>query len=105
MTHVDKPVDTEDGAPLELHSALHDTTGEQDSLREVIVARECELRETLETLRKMQIILDSIRERCNQLEGELVGVKAALEKKKVKKIWREICELQLSHEDVLGQNY
>jgi len=58
MTHVDKLVDTEDRAPLELCSALHDMTGKQGSLREVVTARKCELRETLETLREMHIVLD-----------------------------------------------
>ena len=79
MTHVIDSAETENGAP---RSVLNDRNEKQGCWQEALVARELELREMRERLCETQQALDDANERYQQLEGELVGVKAALEKEK-----------------------
>ena len=108
ITHVSEPTGSESGAPQEImRSALRDTVGDDDQseLQKALQAREQELHETRERLHEAEQALDDATKRCQQLEGELVGAKAAVEKekRKVKKIWREKCEMQLFNEDALDE--
>ena len=59
--------------------------------------------EAREALHQAQETLQNEQQRGRQHEAKLGEVKAALEKEKrrVKRIWREKCDLQLSHEDAM----
>lgn len=52
-------------------------------------------------LHQVRETLDTERQRWRQWEAELSELKAALEKekRKIKRIWQEKCDLQLAHED------
>ena len=89
----------------EVRSALRDTGGKLVELKRSLEAQGQELRTTLERLRSTEEALDAERRRCQQRNTELDEARTALEKekRKVKRIWREKCEQQLSHEDAIDE--
>ena len=104
MTHVSQPVDDEgDDPPGESSSVLRSKDSELATLRESLEAQNRELIEAREALHRAQETLQNEQQRGRQREAELGEAKAALEreKRRVKKIWREKCDLQLSHEDAM----
>ena len=99
-----QPVDTGGEDPSdESSSALHVKESELVALKRAFDAQNQELHETREKLRETQETLDNEKRRWQQQGDELSEAKATLEKekRKVRRIWREKCELQLSHEDVI----
>ena len=97
-----QPGDAEGDNPLsESSSALRSNDSELATLREALEDQNRELLEACEMLHQVQETLESERQRWWQREAELSDSKAALEKekRKVKKIWREKCDLQLAHKD------
>ena len=102
VTHVSQPVDTRGEDPLDkLSSALRVKGSELAALRETVDAQERELQETYERLRQVQEDLDNERHSRQQQSEELRESEVTLEKekRKVKRIWQDKCEIQLSHED------
>jgi len=79
MTHMIEPAEMDS---VQMCSVLHDTVG--DNEQGEVQKCEQELNEMREKLRKAQEALDDAMKRCQQLEGELVGAKAAVEKEKRK---------------------
>ena len=103
-THVSQPVDTErDDPPGESNSALRSKDSKLTTLRESLEAQNQELIEGREALHQAQETLQNEQQRGRQQEAELGESKAVLEKEKrrVTRIWREKCDLQLSHEDAM----
>ena len=73
------------------------------ALGESLEAQNRELIEAREGLHQAQETLQNEQQKGQQRESELGEAKAALEKEKrrVKRIWREKCDLQLPHEDAM----
>lgn len=106
VTHVSQPADVGREEPsTEVRSALRDTDDELVELKRTLEAKTQELQATLASLHTAERALEDESRRCQQQNTELSEVRAALdkEKRKVKRIWREKCELQLSHEDVVDE--
>jgi len=102
--HVSQPVD-ERVEESSVRSALRDTDNEVAQLKRTLATQNEELQGALERLREAREALDAEKRESQQRSEELNESMAALEKekRKVKKIWREKCELQLSHEDAMDE--
>ena len=102
VMHVSQPVDTGEENPSdELSSALRVKDSELAELRRALEVQNQELSEIREALHQTQETLLNKEQKVRQQSDELNEARAALdkEKRKVKRIWREKCELQLSHEE------
>ena len=102
VMHVSQPVDTRGESPSEeLSSALRVKDSKLAELRRALEVQNQELSEIREALRQTQETLCDKEQEVRQQSDELKEARAILdkEKRKVKRIWREKCELQLSHEE------
>ena len=104
VVHVSsQPVDAaRDEGPVETRSALRESEGE---LAEVEETQSLELQRVRELLRQAEAEVEECRTPTQQHDEELHGLRAvvAKEKQKVKRIWREKCEQQLSHKEAIDR--
>ena len=91
--------------PSGVRSALHDTGDDLVEVKRALEAKSQELQAALERLREVEEALDAERRNYEQKDVELTEARSSLEreKRKVKRVWREKCDLQLSHEDEMDE--
>ena len=90
---------------VETRSALHESEGELAEVEQRLETQNLELQRVCELLRQAEAEVEEGRTLTQQHDEEPHGLRAVLakEKQKVKRVWREKCEQQLSHEEAIDR--